>query len=217
VAIAYQVVLVVDDDPTDDNVAAPENLAGALNYDCVNCLTYALAQQLFLTLEGPLSEEAMAELDAVWQQIAEYGDAVARGEVPVDEVAATLDGYNQQILTIIEQDQPGTVTGDASSTASPTSTATSSTTSSPTAAESGTGETSPSATESGSTTTDGTTDGTTESPSSSPTGSETTSPSPSESPSGTTSDSTSTSSTTASDSGSETTSPSPTATTSPTG
>ena len=79
VAIAYQVVLVVDDDPTDDNVAAPENLAGALNYDCVNCLTYALAQQLFVTLDGPLSEEASAELDALWQQIAEYGDVVSRG------------------------------------------------------------------------------------------------------------------------------------------
>ena len=35
VAFAYQVVFVVDTDETDDNVAAPQNLAGALNYDCV--------------------------------------------------------------------------------------------------------------------------------------------------------------------------------------
>lgn len=202
VAIAYQVVLVVDDDPTDDNVAAPQNLAGALNYDCVNCLTYALAQQLFVTLDGPLSEEAMAELDTLWQQIAEYGDAVSRGEVPVDEVAATIDGYNQQILAIIEEDQPGTVTGDG---ASPTSSA------SPTSTESPTG-TSTSSTESGSTTSTSPGGSASTSPSagtsSSPSGSSSTSPSPSAStspsPSGT-------------DSGTATTSPSPTATASPTG
>ena len=210
VAVAYQVVLVVDDDPTDDNVAAPENLAGALNYNCVNCLTYALAQQLFLTLDGPLSEEAMTELDAVWQQIAEYGDAISRGEVPVDEVAETIGGYNAQILAIIEEDQPGTVTGDASSTASPTATASATSTGSPAATSSATG--------SGSTTSSPTGTASGSSTSTSPSGAESTAPSPSTSTSGT-SDTTSGStspSPSATESGSETTS-SPTATSSPTG
>jgi len=223
VAIAYQVVLVVDDDPTDDNVAAPENLAGALNYDCVNCLTYALAQQLFVTLDGELSDAEMGELEALWKQIAAYGDAVARGEVPVDEVAATLDGYNEQILAIVGADE---AEADAQTEASPSATESGSTTSSPSATESGSAESSPSTTESGSTTSSPTAGGTTaessESPSSSPSGSGTTSPSPSESTSesGTTtsptvepspSDSTSTSTST------ESTTTSPTATTSPTG
>jgi putative peptide zinc metalloprotease protein len=39
VAVAYQVVIVLDTDATDDNVAVPQNLAGALNYDCINCMT----------------------------------------------------------------------------------------------------------------------------------------------------------------------------------
>ncbi len=201
VAIAYQVVLVVDDDPTDSNVAAPENLAGALNYDCVNCLTYALAQQLFVTLDEPLTEEAMAELDALWQEIAEYGDAVSRGEVPVDEVAATLDGYNEQIRTIIGVESPDAET-------SPSSTESSSTSSSPSATGSGSAESSPSTTESGSTspsTTSGSASGST---SPSPSGS-TSSPTESSSPSPT-----------ATESGSDSTAtstPEATATSSPTG
>ena len=62
VAVAYQVVIVLDTDATDDNVAVPQNLAGALNYDCVNCMTYALAQQLFVTIDEPLTESQKWEL-----------------------------------------------------------------------------------------------------------------------------------------------------------
>ena len=62
VAVAYEVVFVIDTDLTNDNVAVPQNLAGALNYDCVNCLTYALARQLFVTLDEPLSEEATIQV-----------------------------------------------------------------------------------------------------------------------------------------------------------
>ena len=58
VAVAYQVVFVVDMDDTNDNVAVPQNLAGALNYECVNCITYALARQLFVTLDEDLSPTA---------------------------------------------------------------------------------------------------------------------------------------------------------------
>ena len=58
VAVAYQVVFVIDQDDTNDNVAVPQNLAGALNYDCVNCITYAFARQLFVTLDEDLSPTA---------------------------------------------------------------------------------------------------------------------------------------------------------------
>ena len=51
VSVAFQVVLVKGD----NHVAVPQNLSGAVNYNCVNCLTYALATQLFVTLDGPLS------------------------------------------------------------------------------------------------------------------------------------------------------------------
>lgn len=66
VAVAYQVVFVIDSDDSDDNVVAPQNLAGALNYECANCLTYGLARQVFITLDEPLSPAAMVKLGIVW-------------------------------------------------------------------------------------------------------------------------------------------------------
>ena len=121
VAVAFQVVMVIGD----NDVAVPQNLAGAVNYDCVNCLTYAIAQQLFITLDGPLSDEAMQQLDAIWQQIAAFGAGIA--DVPLDDIDDQLDAFEQEILEIIEADQPGTLPEAPSATASPSGTATSGT------------------------------------------------------------------------------------------
>jgi putative peptide zinc metalloprotease protein len=131
VAIAYQVVFVVDNDDSNDNVAVPQNLAGSLNYKCVNCLTYSLAKQLFVTLDEPLSDEAMAKLDVLWKEIAAYGEKVEAGQVPLNEIDAQLEKYNQQIKDIVEADQPGTFP---SSPATPTPTVLATVTASPTPA-----------------------------------------------------------------------------------
>ncbi|QNN52290.1 hypothetical protein [Nocardioides mesophilus] len=118
VSIAFQVVLVVGDNHT----AVPQNLSGAVNSDCVNCLTYALAQQLFITLDGPLSEDAMAQLDALWAQIAAYAADIEN--VPLGEIDDRLDEFETQILAIIEADQPGTLpSAPASATPSGSATA----------------------------------------------------------------------------------------------
>jgi putative peptide zinc metalloprotease protein len=167
VAVSFQVVLVVGD----NDVAAPQNLAGALTSDCVNCLTYALAKQLFVTLDGPLSDEAMQALDAVWAEIATYGESIAAGEVPLDEIAAQLDAYEQEIYQIIEADQPGTIP---SPTASSSASASASASGSPSASPSGLA--SPSA---------GTTGSGSASGSAAPSPSATSSGDPSPSPSGT--------------------------------
>ncbi len=103
VSVAFQVVFVVGD----NDISAPQNLAGAVNYDCVNCLTYALAQQLFITLDGPLSEEAMEQLDAIWEKLAAFGQDIA--SIPLDEIQDRLDEFEEAILAVIEADQPGTV------------------------------------------------------------------------------------------------------------
>ncbi len=103
VAVAFQVVLVVGD----NDVAAPQNLAGAVNVDCVNCLTYAVAQQLFITLDGPLSEEAMARLNEIWAAIADFGQQIA--SIPLDQIDDQLDAFELAVLEVIEADQPGTV------------------------------------------------------------------------------------------------------------
>jgi putative peptide zinc metalloprotease protein len=118
VAIAFQVVLVVGD----TDVAVPQNLAGALNYRCVNCLTYALAKQLFLTVDEPLSRRARTELDRLWRDIAAFGADIAR--VPLEQVADQLDTFEAQIRAIIARDQPRTP----DATPTPTSAATTTTT-----------------------------------------------------------------------------------------
>lgn len=109
VAVAYQVVFVVDSDPADDNVVAPQNLAGALNYNCVNCMTYALARQVFVTLSRPLSDTAMAQIAVVWAEATAYGYAVRAGLIPLNAIDRQLNVYSDRILAIVEQDQPGTI------------------------------------------------------------------------------------------------------------
>ena len=65
----------------------PQNLSAAVNYDCVNCLTYALATQLFVTLDGPLSD-AGGQIEALWAQIADFGANIT--EVPLAEIRDRL-------------------------------------------------------------------------------------------------------------------------------
>jgi putative peptide zinc metalloprotease protein len=110
IAVAYQVVLVIDTVEDDDNVAVPQNLAGALNYKCVNCMTYALAQQLFVTIEGPLSEEEMTvledALDEVWAKVAAYEQSINAGDIPIEvwvnEIDDKLAEWTAEIMVVLE-------------------------------------------------------------------------------------------------------------------
>ena len=104
IAVAFQVVLVVGD----VDVAVPQNLAVSATYECTSCLTYALAVQLFVTLPGPLSDDAVASINELWQQIADYGANITN--VPLDQIQTQLTAYEQQVLDIIEADQ-GSLTG----------------------------------------------------------------------------------------------------------
>jgi putative peptide zinc metalloprotease protein len=98
VAVGFQVVLIVGQ----ADIVVPENLSAAANYNCLKCLTYALASQLVLTLEGPLSEEGMASLQALWAEIAEYGRTIQN--VPLSEIQGRLAAYKEQITAIIKAD-----------------------------------------------------------------------------------------------------------------
>ena len=116
VAVGFQIVLVTGD----NHVAVPQNISAAVNYDCVNCLTYALATQLFVTLDGPLSDAGMQEIAAIWQQIAAFGANIT--QVPLSDIRAQLTAYEQQILQVIEKEQ-GPLTGDPQATPTDGSTA----------------------------------------------------------------------------------------------
>ena len=102
VAVGFQVVLIVGQ----TDVIVPENLSAAANYDCVRCLTYALASQLVLTLDGPLSADGMTKLNALWQQIAEYGRTLQ--DVPLSEIQGRLDAFKAQIMGVIKSDPSAT-------------------------------------------------------------------------------------------------------------
>ena len=102
VAVGFQVVLIVGQ----ADVVVPENIAAAVNYECVLCVTYALAKQLVLTLPDALSPAAMSELNRVWAQLLAFGDHIQ--DVPLSQIHATLDDFAQAIKTIVEQDAGST-------------------------------------------------------------------------------------------------------------
>lgn len=134
VAVAYQVVFVVDNDDADDNVVAPQNLAGALNYECVNCLTYALARQVFVTLDEPLSDDSMRQLDKVWSEMKMFQLQIELGLVRPEDIETRLGEYTEQILGIVAAEQPEAVASQTESSTAPTTTTSGvpTTTSSPT-------------------------------------------------------------------------------------
>ena len=128
VAVAFQVVLIVGN----ANVVVPENVAAAVNYGCVQCVTQALATQLVVTLSGPLSAQSTAQLESLWKEISAFGDSIQG--VPLSELQDRLTEFERQILAIVQQD-PAWVEPAAGSTP------TASTTTGPTGQSSPTGAT----------------------------------------------------------------------------
>jgi putative peptide zinc metalloprotease protein len=109
VAVGFQVVLVLGQ----ADVIIPQNLSAAVNYNCRACVTYALAQQLVITLPGNLSADAMARLEDVWRRIEEFGRGIR--SVPLSRIQAELQTFEREILQIIVADRPaagGTTTSD---------------------------------------------------------------------------------------------------------
>jgi putative peptide zinc metalloprotease protein len=120
VAVSFQVVLIVGE----ADVVVPQNLSAAVNYQCIECVAFALASQLVVTLDGPPDAETMAALDALWKEIAEYAASIPGR--PLSELAETLNRFKLEILEILEgytsADTPGTVERTPSTTPSPAAT-----------------------------------------------------------------------------------------------
>ena len=72
----------------------PAEPAETLNYECVNCLTYALARQLFVTLDEPLSESQKWELRRIWWEMKLYEAQIKLGTEEPEEIEVKLDGFN---------------------------------------------------------------------------------------------------------------------------
>jgi putative peptide zinc metalloprotease protein len=97
VSVGFQIVLVLGH----ANVVAPQNLAGAINYSCVKCVTYALATQLVVTLSGPLDQQGDADLAALWEEISAFGESIEG--VALSELQSRLTDYGRRILDIIRR------------------------------------------------------------------------------------------------------------------
>jgi putative peptide zinc metalloprotease protein len=98
VAVSFQVVLIAGQ----ASVIVPQNLSAAVNYDCVECVTFALASQLVVTLDGPLADSSKTELERLWVEIAEFGNSIR--DRPLSELAKALEGYKSRILEILRAD-----------------------------------------------------------------------------------------------------------------
>jgi putative peptide zinc metalloprotease protein len=116
VAVGFQVVLIVGQ----TNVIVPENLSAAANYNCVRCLTYALASQLVLTLDGPLSADGTARLNALWREIADFGRNLQN--VPLSDIQGRLSVFKEQIQQLIKSDPSATPAGGSPTAPASTST-----------------------------------------------------------------------------------------------
>lgn len=105
VAVGFQVVFVIGQ----VDVVVPQNISGALNYSCVQCVTYALASQLVLPLPDGLSADATAELEALWAQIMSFAQDL--DDVPLAELRARLEDYKAAVLSVVEQDVARSTSG----------------------------------------------------------------------------------------------------------
>jgi putative peptide zinc metalloprotease protein len=100
VAVAFQVVLVVGS----VDVVVPQNLSAAVNYACVECVTYALATQLVVSVPGPLGDAGMDELAAIWAELQAFGEKI--DGVPLAELQSRLAEFEQRILGVVREKAP---------------------------------------------------------------------------------------------------------------
>jgi putative peptide zinc metalloprotease protein len=105
VAVSFQVVLITGQ----ADVVVPQNLSAAVTYECIECVTFALASQLVLTVDGPPSAETLAALERLWAEIAAYGQSIP--DRPLSEIADALQRYKLQIVELLrgapESGSPG--------------------------------------------------------------------------------------------------------------
>jgi putative peptide zinc metalloprotease protein len=96
VAVAFQVVVIVGS----ADVIVPQNLSGAVNYECFRCITASVASQLVITVDAlPSAEQEIALVD-LWDEIAAFAESIPT--LSLADVIEELEGYKEQILTILE-------------------------------------------------------------------------------------------------------------------
>jgi putative peptide zinc metalloprotease protein len=108
-AISFQVLLIVGQ----AHVIVPQNISEAVNYDCVLCLAQALAVQLVVTLPDQPSQAETQQLTALWQQIQQFSQHLQG--MSFTDIRNRLTRYEQQILSILQQDSGAAPSASSSS------------------------------------------------------------------------------------------------------
>jgi putative peptide zinc metalloprotease protein len=95
IAIAMQVILIVG---SSDEII-PINAAGALNYDCRRCATYASAYQLALSVAELPSGRILGEIGAVLDRV----EHLPLRSISGDDIDAALEDAKNDMLDIVAQ------------------------------------------------------------------------------------------------------------------
>jgi putative peptide zinc metalloprotease protein len=106
--------VVLIDEPAE--VIAPGNHSAAVNYECTECLTHALANQLVLSVDDSQCTDWVERLSELWDEIDAYGRDLEDGgnlqNIPLSEIQSRLDAYREQIIAIVQPGPGATEDGD---------------------------------------------------------------------------------------------------------
>jgi putative peptide zinc metalloprotease protein len=99
-AISFQVVLILGN----AHVVVPQNISAAANYDCLACVTQALAVQLVVSLPGTPSAAETADIESLWREIQAFAGQL-RG-LSYAEIHARLSGYERRLADVLGKYAP---------------------------------------------------------------------------------------------------------------
>jgi putative peptide zinc metalloprotease protein len=94
----------------------PQNLSGALNYNCLDCVTKALAMQLVVTIPDHPSLALVEQLAVLWQQIADFSKHLQG--LSLQQIHDRLEAYEQQIAALVQQYAPAASASASAATSS---------------------------------------------------------------------------------------------------
>lgn len=96
VAVSFQVVLIIGN----AHVIVPKNVSAAVAYNCISCLTAAIAIQLDISLPAAPHGSTAAQLAALWKQVRAFGKHIT--SFSIAEINAQLQRYEQQIEQVLQ-------------------------------------------------------------------------------------------------------------------
>lgn len=99
-AVSFQVLLIVGQ----AHIVVPQNISAAVGYNCIACVTQALAVQLVVNVPANPSATLTRDLAALWREIQAFSRQLQN--LSFAEIHNRLVEYEAQILAVIKRDSP---------------------------------------------------------------------------------------------------------------